>query len=740
MVPLRNLEERFALQLWELRRLSDHYVPAFLARHSKAFSCLDTRRLMALMEGEDPRFAAIAERASELSGGEIEEDQSGSFPLRSVFSRLSVGEERASPVYYSPMPLTVDGIFPGGAGGDPSALLCEMDKELDRLDEKSPGDPDAFLVLLDTVFKKYLWCLPAGKGAEIDVSLYDRMKATAAIGLCLLDAESATPFVLLAADFSGIQNYIFSVARTGVKGVSKRLRARSFLVDVMVQSLAYELCARLDVPQTNIMMLTGGKFYLLLPNRPGLDRQLESIRDEVDKALFRRFYGDICVNMAWLSFDGGGLLDYSATVTELSRRLRENKQRPFRSVLIDGDQWQEDAAILVDDLANKRACPSCGRRLMKREREICLECEEQETLGGRLATAEQLWFSTEGKYRLWDFCGISFDRSGAKGRLIRVEQLNNWTLRKELLDAPLGVRLMANRLPKEGGEPLTFSDLAERATGTKRIAALKADVDNLGYLFADGMRQQDRHYGTISRVSALSRLLDMFFSGYVGHLLKTKYPMVYSVFSGGDDLFLIGPWDVMPSLAIDIHDAFGRLSGGNTCVTLSAAICAATAHANISLLAEHSEEVLKTVKNHAPQELYPDKQGRNGISFLGQTFSWEDFALQLKHVETLESARGSVNVSILRRIGQYSRMYQSFLRSHDVMQLMFEPLFHYDQMRNYSKLKSDAAAAFLDWARKLKSDAAQAANYRDIKRDLYFSDVVVTCYLNKTKEARNNGV
>ena len=84
------------------------------------------------------------------------------------------------------------------------------------------------------------------------------MKSTAAISVCLeRSGESDQPFLLLAADFSGIQNYIFTVAQTNNKGVAKRLRARSFLVDVMIQSLAYQVCDEMQLPYGNILMLTG---------------------------------------------------------------------------------------------------------------------------------------------------------------------------------------------------------------------------------------------------------------------------------------------------------------------------------------------------------------------------------------------------------------------------------------------------------------------------------------------------
>lgn len=681
----------------------------------------------------------VLARASALSRLEVGSvSTSGLYNLRSVFCRLNVNKGNSVPAKYYPcQPLTLTAPFPNAPGQQlPDGILTPLDQELDAVTRNPPRTAEEFFILLDTLLKKHLWSVPAGSGQGIDISLYDKMRVSAAIAVCLEQADKESePFLLLAADFSGIQNYIFTVARTSTKGVSKRLRARSFLVDTMIQSLAYQICEEMDVPYGNILMLTGGKFYLLLPNQGSVINRLHTLRQALESDLFQRFYGEISVNLAWVTFGDAGLIDYSSTITELSRQLRAEKGRAFRSVLANENGWREDRFVLINDLTGKRGCPSCGHPLMDSSREICPDCQQQEELGGKLVVADCLWFSRDGgEFQLWDHCFLSFSQSSALGSLIRVEQLNSWEIPSNMTHLPLGVRLMANNLPKGAdGEPLTFSDIAECSSGSKRMAVMKADVDNLGYLFADGMREGDRHYGTISRVSTLSRLLEMFFSGYIGHLLKTEYSAVYSVFSGGDDLFLIGPWDVMPRMARRIQQDFDAFSGQNPCVTLSAALYTAGPKTNIALLAEQSERELKRVKNSAPQVIYPEKQGRNGVSFLGDIFSWEDFAAQLDHIEALRPAVSSVNISILRRIAQYSDMYRKFLHDHDVLGLMFEPLLHYDQVRNYE----DLPPFFLKYTRELQKNAA---DYRNVNRDLYFARTVVACILNQTKEARGNGV
>lgn len=60
----------------------------------------------------------------------------------------------------------------------------------------------------------------------------------------------------------------------------------------------------------------------------------------------------------------------------------------------------------------------------------------------------------------------------------------------------------------------TFGELAKKSEGIKKIAVLRADVDNLGTSFVYGFRRgEDERYVTLSRTAALSRQLSLFFKG-----------------------------------------------------------------------------------------------------------------------------------------------------------------------------------------------------------------------------------
>lgn len=98
---------------------------------------------------------------------------------------------------------------------------------------------------------------------------------------------------------------------------------------------------------------------------------------------------------------------------------------------------------------------------------------------------------------------------------------------------------------------------AKQSEGINRLGVLRADVDNLGKTFVSGLPEQ---FNSLSRTATLSSKLSMFFKYGVDELLK-KYDLLVSViYSGGDDLFVVGAWDDIIDLGILIHDEFDRFT------------------------------------------------------------------------------------------------------------------------------------------------------------------------------------
>ena len=121
--------------------------------------------------------------------------------------------------------------------------------------------------LLNLLFK-YTTCIPASTINFPDVSLYDHLKTTAALAVCLYDVRQSEenpedPFLLIGADLSGIQSYIYQVVS---KYASKNLKGRSFYLRILSDSVVRFLLKELGLFQANVVYNSGGGFYIIAPN------------------------------------------------------------------------------------------------------------------------------------------------------------------------------------------------------------------------------------------------------------------------------------------------------------------------------------------------------------------------------------------------------------------------------------------------------------------------------------------
>lgn len=759
-----NREVVFAAWVANIYRFYEAGAAQLIQKHAGLFMhFLDVDHLLGILQGKMPFQAEqkIVEQARELSLCESEKKEQTvkKRNLTSVFSRITVrDQEKAEKRYYPLKAETVDASFPLTAADENGLrqMVQEFDAELSLLEKNVPQSWEDFIVIFDGLTRKYMWCITASDYEGEDISLYNQSRIAAAIAACICRCgqEKKECFKLVVGDFSGIQKYVFAVANVNQSGVAKRLRARSFYVDISVSVIAQSIIERFDLTQNHILMLTGGKFYLLLPNLEESDRMLSEMEREIGEDFYHKFKGAVGVHLAWLSMGSDGLEYYSRSVTEIMRRLGEKKSRAFHQNLVKNGAWDESVFILEHDLRGKKLCPSCGNELMNQDDECCLNCKIQTEIGGKLPKIRYISYyrsEKEGAYHIYGNYWIGLWPRFQKDEAFLIEKINSEERTEEEPGFPVKMRYMANHIPVDSrGEVMTFEDIAMAAKGVSKLAVLKADVDNLGYLFADGLRVGKRHFGTISRVNTMSRFLETFFSGYVNQVIsqEKEFQQVYSVFSGGDDLFLIGPWDVMPKLAGRIEEQFHQFAAGNPALTLSAAVSIFQPKEHVANMAEISEHTLKQVKNWPEnslvKNLYPEKEGRDGAAFMRELYGWQDLKEQLEIGERLSGLLRNhlIDVGILRRIGIYSRMYRKFLKEKDVMGLMFEPLFHYDRQRNYETIQNKSKREpELQWfLNQYISDLSKnMADLRVIKKDLFYAEATVTYAMNLTKEERING-
>ncbi len=458
----------------------------------------------------------IIQRAKKLALGNTEPGEKNicQNPLCSIFSSLSLDGSYPEKKYYSPAVLSMDHVMPVPVleyepSGYEKIRHCFRD-EMDLLLRKSPADFDSFLIIMDTLAKKYLWSIPATGIPGEDISLYDYIRTTAAITAALLKAEDPnTPYIITAGHFSGIQNYIFSVSQAGTAGVAKRLRSRSFYVNALISSLAHCIIHKFELPMANILISTGGKFYILLPSMENTEKILAETEKNMSEFLYRKFRGSLSFELAWERIDDENIRNYSDTVAMMSAKIEQKKDQLLKTVLIKGRKWNTSKFIVCHDLYHKSMCTACRSALVNDGDEMCSNCTSDTEIGGKLPKIRQFSFSrNKGQYELLEGYYLNLDADTDINDIYLTMNLNETDL-SGAYDGPAAIYYAVNNVPlketadngRNAAEIKTFSEIADESKGCKKLGILKADVDTLGFLFSEGLKKEDKNTGTISRVN-----------------------------------------------------------------------------------------------------------------------------------------------------------------------------------------------------------------------------------------------
>src|SRR5690606_3646260 len=118
----------------------------------------------------------------------------------------------------------------------------------------------------------------------------------------------------------------------------------------------------------------------------------------------------------------------------------------------------------------------------------------------------------------------------------------------------------------------TFDEFCQKESeeAFHRLGVLRMDVDDLGYIFQNGIPPER---ATLSRYAALSRSFDYFFSGYLNTIQQAIAPNTsFIIYSGGDDLFIVASWEDAVKLAKQIRDDFKVFTCDNPAFTVSGGI------------------------------------------------------------------------------------------------------------------------------------------------------------------------
>ena len=506
--------------------------------------------------------------------------------------------------------------------------------------------------------------------------------------------------LLIQGDCFGIQDFIFATGGETQKRAAKLLRGRSFYVSLLSECAALRVLEALDLPGTSQIINAAGKFLIVAPNTPETLENLNRVQNELNAWFLQYAWGQSGIGLAWEPAScqdflkgAGGTRPFAELIKRLFQRLEDIKLRRFElcgaqppAPLFTGYLEQFSAhgeckvdgrspatreiavGVWVSDLAADQI--AIGRLLTQRDRVLItrepltgktLKPLATPMLGYRVSFTDEAgetgWFGPEahtGNLRrcweismpktldqpLWQGCA----RRAINGYIPRFNEDNAWESDKY---GRMGNEADFDPHP---GEPKTLNHLAceDRALNEERnwvgvaaLMTLKGDVDNLGTIFQQGLSEP-----TFARMAALSRQLHAFFAIYLPALCQSeaRFHHTYTVFAGGDDFFLIGPWWSQIQLAARMHEEFQRYVAGNTGITFSAGLAMTKPGLPVRALGELAEDALERAKGHPlDEQLAPAL--KNAVCCFGQTVGWNAFAELLKNRDELERLAGELKLS-----------------------------------------------------------------------------------------------
>jgi len=540
--------------------------------------------------------------------------------------------------------------------------------------------------------------------------------------------DADNKFLIINGDFHGIQNFIFRVNGDTQKYRSKLLRGRSFAVSLLSELASDMLCREFGLPHTATILNTAGKFTVLAPNVPDAEKIVKSAENNINKWLIKVSYGETVIG---LSYSPASCRDFvSDNFSRLWRKMNDKKDEKKYSAFdlnCHGGVVKKYLESFNTDLADA-LCPICHKRpsseyaensqYVKEAKSSCGLCRDHVFLGTNLVKQNRLAVF-KGSFKdmkkkdvlltpIFDTYQLAFFEKSEENELfqglkkgdllkywdlslnpegdVAIKHINGFVPRygpEDLEDERILSSLKTDQEKQDfqdqvkAGTPKSLNHIACKAInltekkdkflGIDILGVLKADVDDLGLLMACGLSAQRF---TLSRIITLSRHLHYYFTVYLPEILHASkaFNNVYTVFAGGDDLFLIGPWNRIIELSLVLEKSFSEYVCHNKKVHFSAGISFHKPHTPINTMAEAAESELEKAKSSSKE--------KNRLTLFSETATWAQVKnlMEVKKVIEAWLNDGRINKAMLYRLNELMQM------AHQERQIISEKEIHINEL------------------------------------------------------------
>lgn len=469
----------------------------------------------------------------------------------------------------------------------------------------------------------------------VDVSLFDHLKLTSAIGCCIFqyaeeqgisDYEKAffkdaktfyaeKAFMVVKIALTGREAFLSN--HYGNEDVLDNVRARSFYFDLLFENAVDGLLEEEHLSRANLIYSGGGSALMLLPNTDSCKAKLMSYEKRMQD---------------WLTEQFGSLLSFSIGTAECSSNDMNGNGRPFGEVLNEAS---------CDLKKNQKKCVTAHqlRLLNKKEHgdgtRECRICHSSNHLSSNgLCDFCSGMLSLAGAIRRKDYFTTVMGRSGIpigpdhvlrldteKQLLKRIGKCDESYIRTYSKNkAAVGYSLASKIWTGDYNAGDSLEVLAKSAEGFSCLSAVKINADDLEQTIAKGLPENMQ---TLSRISTLSRKLSQFFQKGVNDILENPKKFIGRegtreislISAGAGDIFAVGAWDSIIGFAADFEEALNRFTSGS--VTVSSAINMFKPYTPVPYVIRKTTEM----------EEYIKAGGKNAVSLLEENkiFSWESF-------------------------------------------------------------------------------------------------------------------
>lgn len=433
-------------------------------------------------------------------------------------------------------------------------------------------------------------------------------------------------FRLISGDISGIQNFIYTIPS---KGALKSLRGRSFYLEILMEQIVDELLDALQLTRANLIYNGGGHFYILAPNTTKTSTAIEAMEKSINEWFLTVFGTKLYLALGSATATADELIQSQRTLfRKVSQSVGEAKSKRYSEQHL-ADLFNPNSTYNTV-LHGERECSICHTSTATlspygkdAEAEACPICNGLYRLGEQIVDSRDTVFVLARPNNSSDTCesipkvevyvnnwNDDADNLSLYLYVVTEASLQKFETNHEILriysknTAKTGHNVF-NRIwladyvaRKDNGQVYEFEELAASSglgddKGIKRLGVLRADVDNLGAAFIGGFISEGSNkfkYGTLSRYADLSRDLAMFFKVAVNKIAQgdvqgfgtSVMPFtiwankqvttrkIHVIYSGGDDVFLVGAWDELLELAIDIRKKLAVVTDNK--ITMSAGL------------------------------------------------------------------------------------------------------------------------------------------------------------------------